>query len=433
MHFGGKVIKSLAPRPLIRAWQAGALFAHAHRVKRELDETVMASVGVPDARELEGRKDGENRPSSQSRDFFWDSVTLFVVGAILALSAIDVVSEFIRRSEVQCFFDRSAVNESFENVGEYVNERCAASLPPAEYLPAFIAVHAILILAPHYIWLNIFGANLDYFFHLVTGLVRTREPSTGDYPESNYVISKQLDAFSSGTHRTNSMYKLYLLKLATQVILCLGGFIVAIVSFGDFNETFTCPANEGESLSYDWPLTGESVTCVFTSLRLLHKIWLIYLVLLLVAILCLMLAFVWLLKDRTKELGLRKVANFSFQTSLPFHHYIPQLTLFKKFSGLPPTIHSLLSYFPSYSIGSNSSYRIQTDYDFLLVKLFRTDGGLAQVLREVHLLRLLKELNNVELARISSHQTNIRETGKKGLYRHLFVIMLGAELSGNDK
>ena len=51
-----------------------------------------------------------------------------------------------RRSSV------SAVADYFENVGEYVNEKCAASLPPGEYLPA---VHAILILAPHYIWLNL--------------------------------------------------------------------------------------------------------------------------------------------------------------------------------------------------------------------------------------------------------------------------------------
>ena len=49
------------------------------------------SRAVPDAKGLEGRKNGENRPSVQSRDFFLDSVTLFVVGAILALSAIDVV------------------------------------------------------------------------------------------------------------------------------------------------------------------------------------------------------------------------------------------------------------------------------------------------------------------------------------------------------
>ena len=359
---------------------------------------------MPDAKELEGRREGENRPSVQSRDFFWDSVTLFVVGAVLALSAIDFITEYVRGSDVQCFFNRSAVAETFENVGEYVNERCAASLPPAEYLPAFIAVHAILILAPHYIWLNLFGANLDSFFHLVSGLARMRQPNTGDYPEKTYVISKQLDVFSSGRYRSNSMYILYLLKLFVQILLSAGGFVLVLWRFRDFNETFPCPASEAERTSYEWPLAGESVTCVFTSLRLLHNIWLIYLTLLLVAILCLTLAFVWLLSDHTKELGLNKVALFSFQTSLPFHHYTPQLTLFKKISSLPPTFHSLLSYFPFYSVGSNSSYHIQTDYDFLLVKLFRTDGGLATVLREVHLLRLLKEENNVELARISSHR-----------------------------
>ena len=65
----------------------------------------------------------------------------------------------------------------------------------------------------------------------------------------------------------------------------------------------------------------------------------------------------------------------------------------------------------------SSIYHIRTDYDFLLVKLFRTDGGLAQVLREVHLLRLLKDLNNEELASVSSHITNTtkKSLGKKGV------------------
>ena len=372
----------------------------------------MASIGVPDAKELEGRKDGENRPSVQSRDFFWDSVTLYVVGAILALSAIDFITEYVRGSEIQCFFNDSAVCDGFvKNLENYVNEKCAASLPPAEYLPAFIAIHAILILAPHYIWLNVFAAKLDSFFHLVCGLVRTRDPSTGDYPESNYVISKQLDLFSSGTHHSNSMYRVYLLKLIVQILLSGGGYILVLLYFRDFNETFTCPSSKAEVTG--WPLTGQTVTCVFTSLRLLYHIRLLYLTLLLLTIICLSLAFLWLLTDHAKELGLEKVASFSFETSLPFHHYTPQLTFSNRFSNLPPTLHSLLLYFPSYSIGSQSSYRIQTDYDFLLVKLFRTDGGLATVLREVHLLRLLKELNNVELSRISTHKTVVGFTAEE--------------------
>ena len=321
------------------------------------------------------------------------------------------------------------VGETVKNLENYINEKCAASLPPAEYLPVFIAVHAILILAPHYIWLNLFGAKLDSFFHLVSGLVRIREPTTGDYPESNYVISKQLDVFCSGTNLANSMYQLYLLKLLCQIFVSVGGFVLVMLRFRDFDETFTCPANDDKTLNYDWPLTGETVICVFTSLRLLHNIWLIYLVLLLVSIICLTLAIIWLLTDHTKELGLDKVVAFSFQTSLPFHHYTPQLTLFRKLSGLPQTLHSLLSFFPFYSIGSNSSYHIRSDYDFLLLKLFRTDGGLAQVLREVHLLRQLREENNVELARVSSHRTvadftDEEKSGMSLIYDPLCLVSL---------
>ena len=366
------------------------------------------SNAVPDAKALEGRKDGENRPSFQSRDFFLDSVTIFVVGAILALSAIDVVSEFIRRSRVQCFFDRSAVNDSFENVGEYVNEKCAASLPPTEYLPAFISVHAILILAPHYIWQNVFGANLDYFSHLVSGLSRTRDPNTGDYPENNYVISRQLDALTSGAHRSNYMYKFCLVKLFIQFLFAVGGLVLVVVGFRDFNDSFTCPGDMEDTLRDDWPLTGERVKCVFTSLRLLQKVWFVYLILLVAALICITLSFLILLfTDHTKELGLEKVSELFFQTSLQFEHYTPHLTWGEKLS------HAFLALLCK-RFADSSVYRIQTDYDFLLVKLFRTDGGLAQVLREVHLLRLLKEQNIKELASVRTI-VDVSSKEKKGM------------------
>jgi hypothetical protein len=291
------------------------------------------SHAVPDAKGLEGRKDGENRPSVLSRDFFLDSVTLFVVGAVIALSAIDVVSELIRRSRVQCFFDESAVNESVKNVEAYINEKCASSLPPAEYLPAFIAVHALLILAPHYIWLNVFGASLDSFSHLVSGLSRTRDPNTGDYPENNYVISRQLDAFTSGAYRSNSMYNFYLVKLIVQVFFSVGGLLLVFASFRDFNDSFTCPGDSEDTLSDDWPLTGQSVKCVFMSLRLLHKIWFMYLILLVIATICLTVSFLILLfTDHTKELGLEEVSALFFQTSLQFEHYTPRLTIREKLS-----------------------------------------------------------------------------------------------------
>ena len=378
-------------------------------------------VGV-DAKGLEGRKDGENA-APQSRDFFWDSITLFVVGAIVALSAIDAISEFIRGSEVQCYYNQSTVvDQSLENLADYVNEKCAASLPLAGFLPSFIAIHAILILAPHYIWLNMYGADLDSFFHLVSRLSRTREPSTGDYPETNYTISKQLDVFSIGRHKSNFMYGLYALKLLAQIIITEAGFVVVILIVSDFDENFMCPRDSDQVQSKEWPLSNTA-QCVFTSLCLLHKIWWIYIVLLQLAAVCLFGALVWLVNSHANELALDKVSKFSFQTCLPFYHYTPSLAILTRFSrqcisrrrhGIPRTLYALLSFILPPSFGRNNSFFIKTDYDFLLVKLFRTDGGLAQVLREVHLSRLLKGENNVELARVSSHRAVQWDDGENG-------------------
>ena len=370
-----------------------------------------AGAGV-DAKGLEGRKDGES-PAPQSRDFFWDSITLFVVGAIVSLSAIDAVSEFVRGSQVQCFFNNSAVKDpSLENFGEYVNEKCGGSVPLAQFLPVIMAVHALLILAPHYLWLNAFGASLDAFFHLASGLSRTREPTSGDYPEKNYIISKQLDTFSSGKHRSNFMFIFYILKLIVQIVVTESGFVVVVLLLRDFSETFECPQNSDEISNADWPLT-VSARCVFTSLGLLHKIWWIYIFLLQLSAFFLGVAFVWLIHSHTKELALDKVVSFSFQTSLPFHHYsspIPKLR-----GGISPALHTILSVLCLPNSDRKSSFYIRSDYDFLLVKLFRTDGGLAGVLREVHMLRLLKEENNVELARVKSHNTVIRNKDKSGM------------------
>ena len=359
----------------------------------------MSTVGVPDAKGLEGRREGESA-APKSRDFFWDSVTLFVVTAILALTAIDVVAEYVRGSEVQCFLPNGTASSLLEVVQNYVNEKCAASLPAAEYLPAYITIHAILILAPHYIWLNLFGANLDFFFQHVSQLARTRDPKTGDYPENNYVISQQLEkAFTSGSYRSNWMYKLYLFKLALQLVVSAVGFALVVWLFRDFDDTFRCPTEKRETQQEDWPLPSEQVVCVFTSLRLLHKIWIIYLVLLGTAIVFLILAIFWLSKHHMTELGTENRASFSFQTGLSYQHYVPRLAFSKCFSNLGSTAYAILSYCPTFSL--SSPYNIGSDYDFLMIKLFRTDGGLAYILREVHVLRLLRDENSLELVRVS--------------------------------
>ena len=356
-----------------------------------------------DPKELEGRKDS-NVPS-QSRDFFWDSVTLFVTAAMVSLTGIDVVAEFIRGSDVQCFLPNNTMR--IEEVKDYVNEICSSSIPPTENLPAYIAIHAILIVAPHYMWLNLFGANLDFFFQLVYKLVRTRDEKTGEYTMSNYVVSQQLmDAFG----KQNWMYKLYLLKLCFQFLVSTIGFAIIFFCYTDFKETFTCPSSSIEPGF--WPFPDQEVHCVFTSLRLLGQINVLYLVLLSTTIICLFWSLIWLTKTHPTMLGVENIAQFSFQSGLNLKHFTPEALLLRSSKGAKSSVHSILSSLPIYN--PRSVYSIHSDYDFLIIKLFRTDGGLGYILREINALRLLKKENDLEYARVNIYKRQLVYCGKRG-------------------
>ena len=74
--------------------------------------------GIPTASGVEGRQraseeeeedDGGGGAALRPRDFFWDTVVLYVVGVILGLTAVDVVTEFVRGSEVRCYHPNRCV------------------------------------------------------------------------------------------------------------------------------------------------------------------------------------------------------------------------------------------------------------------------------------------------------------------------------------
>ena len=289
-----------------------------------------AMATVPDPKELEGRKEGQT-PAPQSRDFFWDSITLYVVSAILALTAIDVVTELVRGSELHCYLPNETDSSLLPNVQGYVNEFCTARLPLLQqYLPAFIAIHAIAILAPHYIWLNYHGADLDFFFQLVSKLHRTRNYKTGRYALINYVVWKQLEgAFS----HSNGMYWSYIfLKVLVQLCICIVGFLSALLWMleDEQGDPFECPMDDNDTKGDYWPLPDyEKVICVISSIHLFQRIWVVYLVLLSVTALCLLVNIFTIAWWHTDELGNKNRAIFSFQTGLSYHKYKPDMNIRK--------------------------------------------------------------------------------------------------------
>ena len=339
----------------------------------------MADSASTDPKKLEGRS--EDSPSH--RDFFWDSITLYVVGIIIALAAIDAVTEFLRGSSVSCLLP--AGQGALEN---YINSICASSLPITEYVPLFIVIQGILIAIPHYLWLNHYGGNFAFFFQQVKLMTRTRDANSGEYSEDNYIAVQQLTAAFS-KFKKNWMFILYVVKLIIQFMTSIAAFFVAIFYFDNFDEVFVCPKviekNPINNFTM-WPLDTQ-VQCVFSSLRLFGVIRLANLVLLALLILCFLWSFFWCVKSHSVELGWKQVAYFCFQTGMSPHHHIPGGVII-------------------------TGPHVRSNLDFLVLKLFRTDSGLGFIFKEMQVLQEIRELNDDEQRRTNLHR---RQQGNKSM------------------
>ena len=322
--------------------------------------------GKDTLRGLEGRAEKEEGEDDkvQPREFFWDSIVQVAVYSILALTAVEAIFEFIRGEPgVQCLTPSSASDRE-----GFINGLCYAYIPVAQYFTVFMFIHGLSIGIPHSLWGNYHAGSLRFFFHRASSLERQTDPNTGKYPESNDTIVNQLVTVFDKYER-NNIYLTYILKLVLQWVLTAASFVVGIVYFTDFSEVFHCPSTVNETLTnIAWPLPGEQIVCVFSTLRILYLLRVVDLVLLAIILLFLTLSFIWCLKPHSMELGTDSVAAFSFQ------------------SGLDPSTHTSSPF-------ALRGPRIRSDLDFMVVKLFRTDGDLGHVFNEVRILWKIKELD----------------------------------------
>ena len=370
---------------------------------------IVGGEGGAAPQKLEGRTEG-----SKPREFFWDSITLYIVGIILALAVIDTITEFIRGSNVACFAPKGT--EVSDSQANYINNFCSMSLPRTEYFPVFIVVHGILIAIPHYLWLNHYGGNLEFFFTQAREMDRIRSEDTGSYSEKNRIIIQQLTrAFT--TYKQNWMYVLYLLKLFAQLVVTLAGLFIAVFFFRDFDETFLCPRHFDNSTASTveefWPL-DKQVQCIFTSLRLFSAIHIADLILLSLLALCYLWSLIWCTNSHSTELGTNEVALFCFHTGMHPEHHVPNLPgLGCCCHPFKTCIHKCFKSIPWFGPGP----RIHTNLDFLVLMLFRTDSGLGFVFREMQILQRIKHHNDDDQRRTNLHKRqqqtkSMRDGGK---------------------
>ena len=320
---------------------------------------------------LEGSPDDEGK-SLAPREFFWDSIVLYVVSSIIALASVETITEFIRGSQVNCLI----VNETENEVqSDYVNNFCSSSLPLGQYFPVFIVVHAILMGVPHYLWLNHYGANFDYFFQLASTLDRLREESSGDYSKKNALIFEQLEmAFIEG----NCIFRNYVVKLFIQWLFSVVGLAAIVFCFTDFSFAFACPRSLAETFDPFWPVPEKQAICVFTSLYLISLVRITDIILVSLVVLGLTWSLIWCFIPHPAALGSEAIAKFSFYSSLRPEQYHRHCSMY-------------FTFYPC----------IRTDLDFMMMRLFRTDGGLGLVMKSVQISKKIRELNDAESQRLN--------------------------------
>ena len=346
------------------------------------------------AQELEGKAECENN-SLGPREFFWDNVVLFVVSSILALAAVDIVTEFVRGGEVACFPPNASSGEAEAN---FINRFCTGNVPFGAYLSPFMVVHGLLIAIPHYLWLNHFGGSFGFFFQLATTLKRVKESNTGQYTPENLLAVGQLQA-SFSTYRRRHIFDLYTVKLGFQLAWVIGGVIFVTIFFaGRFGPSFNCPT-DFDGATDEWPIDTD-VTCVFDTLNLLQVLWVAEILLLLMAAFGLTWALIWCFSIHPTELGSSEIADFSFHYGLSSEYYIPKLPIAHCCGA---GLRFLFRFSRSLQRISFGGPRIHTDLDFMVMKLFRTDGGLGHVFKEVQVSNHLKRLCDDDRRRLNIH------------------------------
>jgi hypothetical protein len=334
----------------------------------------------------EGGRGGDGPPV---RDFFWDKVVLFLCSAIVALTAVDILTELLRGgSDIVCF-----IPEEF-NVSEgqeaFTNSFCAQSIPDTQYLPIFVLIHGVLIAAWHYIWRSSISADLSLFLSLASELSKLDDETTGSYPPRNLVIISKLQSKFNPYNR-RQIFTYYQLKLLAQLVTALVSLLSSLFIFTEFDVNFTCPSQGSDIAS--WPFPGEIVSCIFVSLRLFALVRVFDIFLLVNIMLMLIWGLIWSLWRHPHQLGYKNVSLFSFTTGLHSSFFVPRPMFLNPASFCRGFFsHRILQEFRLRFLTPS----IATDLDFLLMVLYKSESSLAHSFREGQVLMELKTLVDVD-------------------------------------
>jgi hypothetical protein len=292
-----------------------------------------------------------------SRDFFWDQLIKLLTSGMLLIAALDIITS-LTTEPVKC----QAPNHFTRDQSAFVNSYCSEKTPKVDYFLFYIVGQAIVLVGPHVLWRSWFSGKLAHFMSVSLSLDRHRSNDTGEYVQDNFVKLKVLET-SFG--KSKVMHRAYFAKVLLQ-FLCI--FVACVCSWAPFYEpqrklfrlfhpVFDCQYTGPPT---DYPNLENyifNVKCVVPALRSHYAVWIINFILLGGTIICLCFAIVWWTIPH-KLLNWRDATMFSLQSGIGHDHY-----------------HN--------STMCPFTFRIRTDLDFLLLRLYDQDEGYGNVLHEL--------------------------------------------------
>ena len=348
-----------------------------------------ADAGKIISPEPKNRFEAEDDSNESSRDFFWDQVIKFASSGMLLIAALDIVTS-LSSDPVTCHGpDRFTRDQS-----AFMNGYCSEKTPKVDYFLFFIIGQAIALVGPHFLWSSWFSGNLIHFTSIAFSLERYRKNETGEYPHDNFVRIKSLKASFC---KSTAIHTVYFAKVLLQLIIIIGAGVCAGAAFYEFdrpnifNPVFDCNFTGPHTNFLDFEDYVFNVTCIVPALRSHYAVWITNFILLGVNLVCVCIALLWWVIPH-RFLNWKKAALFSLQ------------------SGIEP-LH--------YSRTCSCLFRIRTDLDFLLLRLYGQDEGLGKVLREILII-----LHTRELLHQAKEALNLMKTSGRRSQ------LLGNELSG---
>ena len=283
-------------------------------------------------------------PALQPKPFFWDSIILYLVSAILGLSVSGIIVEFLRpdHNSIACFTE-------LDNRAQYtyINSYCHKHLPVAEYFSVALVLHATALLVPHYLWKVYVSSKVDFFFSHAAKLETLRERDTGEYPHKNFSI---VDYIHREFYDRKLILLLYVAKLICQFLLVVISMVVSTIVFKDFEVTFECYEDTRSHLF-------GNVTCAYSRILFINVLRVADYILLSLAMVILAFGIYWcLVHSHPTELGHLAISQFCYDSCINSKYYKP-----KKW------------------------YRLKNDFHFLLTSLYATNAGLGRVFKSVQI------------------------------------------------